>query len=208
MEKRESVSQKGLARFERVRSYVLARKALFAAQGSVAATWRTYRGRRLGPYFQVAWREGGRQRWLYLGTSQHLAGWVRDLLARLQRPRRDRRLSDRLQRQVRSSLRRCKAKLGQLLAAYGIQLKGFEFRGARRALARYAETRRAGHQFESKRVNGDSRGTALPPNRTLHGAAKQSACPFSSDTVIRAWLGRAAPTSSAKHRCSHRPWIA
>jgi hypothetical protein len=139
VEKRESVNQKAKARFERARSYLLAHPALFAAQGTVAATWRAYRGRRLGPYFQVSWRESGRQRWLYLGRCQELAGRIRDLLARLQRRRRHRRLVDRLEGQVRSSLRRWKRQLKQRLAAWGIQLKGFEFRGARKALARYAE---------------------------------------------------------------------
>lgn len=137
MEKREAVSQKARERLERVQSYLVARPALFAAQGTVVATWRTYRGRRLGPYFQLAWREGGRQRWLYLGRSEELADRVRDLLDRLQRPCRQRRLFARLKRQARSALRRWKAQLDRLLARWGIELKGFEFRGTRRALPRY-----------------------------------------------------------------------
>ena len=37
--------------------------------------------------------------------------------------------------QVRASLRHAKVELRQRLAVWGIQLKGFEFRGQRRALA-------------------------------------------------------------------------
>ncbi len=140
MEKRELVTQKLIERFERVRAYLVARPALFAAQGSVVATSRTYRGRRLGPYFQLAWREAGRQRRLYPGRSLELVDRVRKLLHQLQHPLRQRRLFTRLKRQTRSALRRWMADLRPLLARWGVELKGFEFRGARQALRRYAQT--------------------------------------------------------------------
>jgi hypothetical protein len=60
---------------------------------------------------------------------------VRELLAGLQRPRRERRTFARLTAQVRASLRHAKAVLREQLAPLGIQLKGSEFRGQRRALA-------------------------------------------------------------------------
>jgi hypothetical protein len=63
-EKWESVHQKVAERFERVRAYLVGRPRLFATQGAVVATSRTYRGRRLGPYLQLAWRDPIR-----------LAGW-------------------------------------------------------------------------------------------------------------------------------------
>jgi hypothetical protein len=138
-QQRDSLHQRELPRLERVRAYVRAHPALFAAQGSVVATWRTDAGRRLGPYFQLAWRQSGRQHWLYLGRSNGLAERVRQLLATLQAPRRHRRLIERLNAQVRASLRRSKLELKALLAPLGIQLKGFEFRGVRRALPRFAE---------------------------------------------------------------------
>ena len=144
MEKQRVVDQKAAARLERVEAQVLAHPALFAAQGSVVATWRVYRGRRLGPYFRVSYRESGRQRSIYLGRCEELARRVRALLARLQRPRRQRRLFARLKAQARSSLRRCKARLKEELAVWGIQLKGFEFRGARKGLARYVKARQRG----------------------------------------------------------------
>jgi hypothetical protein len=43
--------------------------------------------------------------------------------------------SNRLKAQVRASLRQAKVELERRLAAWGIRLEGFEFRGVRRALA-------------------------------------------------------------------------
>jgi hypothetical protein len=134
MEKTAFVDQKAAARFKWVRSQVLARPELFAVQGSVVAGWRAYRGRRLGPYFRLACRDRGRQRSIYLGRCAELARRVLELLAGLQRGLRERRLFARLKAQVRTSLRRWKVGLKQPLAVRGIQLKGFEFRGVRRAL--------------------------------------------------------------------------
>ncbi len=103
------VDQKVAARFGRVRELVLAERGRFALQGSVVAAWRLYAGRRLGPYFRLAYRDGGRQRSIYLGRCVELARRVRELLAGLQRPRRERLLFARLKAQVRASLRSAKA---------------------------------------------------------------------------------------------------
>ena len=59
----------------------------------------------------------------------------------LHRPRDQRRQSRTLQAQARSLLRHAKNQLRELLDIWGIQLKGFEFRGVRQGLARYAEDR-------------------------------------------------------------------
>ncbi|MFH1924715.1 MAG: hypothetical protein ABIP48_33100 [Planctomycetota bacterium] len=134
-EKSGSVDQKAAARFERVEAQVAAAPGVFAVGGTVVATWRTYRGRRLGPYFRLAYRKGRRQCSIYLGRSEELAGRVRDLLAKLQDLNRWRRTSRRMQREARKSLRRWLEYLGKQLAELGIQRKGFEFRGVRRALA-------------------------------------------------------------------------
>jgi hypothetical protein len=150
MEKRPPVNQKDVARFQRVESLLKAHSALFANQGTVAATWRTYRGKRLGPYFQLTYRDRGRQLWFYLGRSQELARRVKDLLAKLHRRRDQRRQSQKLQAQARASFRRAKNQLKKLLAVWGIQLKGFEFRGARQGLARYAEARALASPAKSK----------------------------------------------------------
>jgi hypothetical protein len=95
------VGQKAAARFERVRERVLAEAGRFASQGTVVGGWREYGGRRLGPCFRLAYRDGRRAR---------------------------------LAAQVCASLRHSKVELQRRLAAWGIRLKGFEFRGVRRAM--------------------------------------------------------------------------
>ncbi len=49
------------ARLDRVRETVRQREAIMARQGTVVATWRTRQGRKVGPYYRLAWREAGRQ---------------------------------------------------------------------------------------------------------------------------------------------------
>jgi len=137
MEKWPFDDQKVAGRFERVRAQVLAHPALFANQGFVATTWRTHRGRRLGPYFRVSYRESGRQCSIYLGRSEQLADRVRGLLADVQQRRRRRRRLARMTAQIRASLRRHKARLKEFLTQWGIRMKGWEFRGARQGIERY-----------------------------------------------------------------------
>jgi len=133
-EKPDLADQKTTARLERIESFLRRHQALFATQGTVVATWRVYRNRRLGPYFQIVYRHSRRQRALYIGRSKELADRVRRLLHQFQRSHRTRRLYKRLQTQARASLRRAKAQLRRMLALRGIALKGFEFRGVRHAL--------------------------------------------------------------------------
>ena len=123
MEKMDFVDQKAAVRFGRVRTLVLAERRRFAAQGSVVAGWREYGGRRLRPCFRLAYREGGRQQSIYLGRCAELARRVRELLAGLKRPRRQRRLFARLMAQVRASLRSAKVELERRLAVRGIRLE-------------------------------------------------------------------------------------
>ena len=140
-EKPDLGDQKTLARFHRAQSYLLAHPQLFAAQGSVAATWRSYCGRRLGPYFQLIYRRHGRKRAIYLGRSLQIADRVREILDRLQAPHHRRRLLKRLTARARSSLRLWKDRLRSALSPWGITLKGFEFRGVRRALPTARQSR-------------------------------------------------------------------
>jgi hypothetical protein len=159
VEKTGSVDQKANARWERVRLQIVARRPLFARQGAVVAGWRTYRGRRLGPYFRLAYREGGRQRSIYLGRCAELARRVGGLLARLQRPLRDRRLFARLKAQVRASLRLAKAELQRALAPWGIRLQGFEFRGGvRKAMQGYVRGQGSGDRAQGTGVRKDGVG--------------------------------------------------
>ena len=133
-EKRDLADQNTAARLERIESFLQRHRALFATQGTVVATWRVYRNRRLGPYFQIVYRQAGRQRALYIGRSPDLADHFRRLLHQFQNTHRTRRLFKRLQTYARASLRHAKAQLKKLLAFRGIQMKGFEFRGVRRAM--------------------------------------------------------------------------
>jgi hypothetical protein len=137
MEKRRPVDQLPSdqeTRFDRARTFILANPRLFATQGSVVATWRVRRGKRFGPYYRLAYRRRGRQRSIYLGPRP-VADLLRQFLARFQRPHRRHQLYKRLQTQVRASLKTAKIHLAQQLAPLGIILKGYEFRGAARALS-------------------------------------------------------------------------
>ncbi len=132
-----SQKQKHTARLQHVQHFIKANPQIFARQGTVAATWRTYKGKRLGPYYQLTYRDQDRQHWLYLGRSEQLAHQVREFLHNLHRPRDQHRLNRRLQSQARTSLRLAKTHLKQLLAPRGITLKGWEFRGIRKFRAQY-----------------------------------------------------------------------
>ena len=142
LENRPPVNQNknDVARLQRVSQFIQENRKIFARQGTVAATWRTYKGRRLGPYYQLAYRDQDRQHWIYLGRSEELAQQVRDLLENLHRPRNQKRLYRRLEAQARHSLQLAKAQLKEVCREWGITLKGYEFRGARKALIRYAQS--------------------------------------------------------------------
>jgi hypothetical protein len=116
-------------RFEKIRRLVARRARIFFRQGAVVASWRQWAGRRLGPYYRLAYREQGRQRSIYLGKSESLAEKVRQLLAAVQQPRREERCLERLQANARAALRATKDQLRKHLAVWGIRLKGSEFRG-------------------------------------------------------------------------------
>ncbi len=69
LEKMRLVDQKRANTINRISGYILGLKSLFSRQGTVIATWRDYHGRKLGPYYRLAWRDSGRQCSLYLGAS-------------------------------------------------------------------------------------------------------------------------------------------
>jgi hypothetical protein len=98
-------------------------------QGYVAETWREYRGRRLGPYYRLWWREEGRKRSVYLGRDAALAEEVRASLRQMQAPLRKKREADRRLKQQRAMVRQFKARWEAELHKIGLRLKGFEVRG-------------------------------------------------------------------------------
>jgi hypothetical protein len=129
LEKRHSVDQKRQA----VWALMRARSDLFRCQGAVIRSWRSYQGRKLGPYYRLAYREGGRQRTLYLGSSPELAGEVRQALHVLQVSQHRQRTGQRQWKTWRAALRRQKLQWDAELRRLGLYLKGYEVRGYRRA---------------------------------------------------------------------------
>jgi len=108
-----------------------AQPELFLRQGCVIATWRRRNGKMFGPYYRLSYRTGGRQCAIYLGRAGTLVEQVRATLATLQQPRAERREFERLERQIRASLRIEKLSVRRLLYPYGLRLKGREIRGWR-----------------------------------------------------------------------------
>jgi len=82
---------KDARRWEQVCRLLDERPKVFARRGSVVATYRRYRGRRLGPYYALIFREEGHrrdpQRTVYLGGNAELADAVRRVLTKTQAPR-------------------------------------------------------------------------------------------------------------------------
>jgi len=111
---------------------LIARRAeLFARQGSIVAAWRRRGARTYGPYYRLSYREGGRQRSVYLGREGTLVAQLRQTLADLQRPWRQHRAVARLERQAKTALRAEKGRLNRHLRLLGLRLQGFEVRGWR-----------------------------------------------------------------------------
>jgi len=129
----ETPNRKQQRRFDQVCELVRAQLGLFSRQGAIVATWREHQGRRLGPYYRLAWREEGRQRSFYLGCSTWVVEKARELLARVQRELCQGRVLRRLERTARAAMRWSMGLLRKELGRLGLRLKGFEVRGGRLA---------------------------------------------------------------------------
>jgi hypothetical protein len=125
----KSVDQKTEAKFQAIRGFILANRNTFVRQGAVVATYRMYRGHRLGPFFSLRYRDAGRQRSRYLGRSPNLAAQVSSLLGELRETIKELRTLTRLKRHARANVRMCKKLWRQDLATLGLNLKGCEVRG-------------------------------------------------------------------------------
>jgi hypothetical protein len=118
-------AQKIAARFDAVRSRVLATPEFFARHGRVETTWRKYDGRQLGPYYRLVFADDDAGRTsIYLGCSVELARRVQELLADLQKPHRERRLLCQLRRSIRVSLRAHNEEVRKCLLPLGFRMKG------------------------------------------------------------------------------------
>ena len=135
-EETQTVDQNLAPRWKRIFRFLGARRPLLAVQGAIVASWRTYRGRRLGPYYRLAYREKGRQRSLYLGCCLELVQHVRDALGEIQGRLREGQVMSRLIHTAKEHLAAWKDHLRRQLATIGIEMKGFEMRGVRAAFAR------------------------------------------------------------------------
>jgi hypothetical protein len=127
VEKAESVDQ----RRARVLAFLAGHAEALCRGGSVQQSWRYRGGRRLGPFFRLAYREGAKQCSLYLGRDPALAGEVRAALRQLQAPLRQQREADHRLAEIRAELRQQRRALDGELAQRGLRRKGSEIRGWR-----------------------------------------------------------------------------
>jgi hypothetical protein len=128
----KSDDKKSSDRFERLRSQILERKNLIAIDGTVAASWVNYRGKRLGPYYRVAFRENRTLRAIYIGRDEQLAKIAKDLLDELKRSRREGRWLRRMRAAARDALLRSLAEAETFVAPLGYHRRGFGFHKSRK----------------------------------------------------------------------------
>ena len=165
LENREFVDQKAEAKIREVKRWIEAHRDQLSRQGAVVETFRNYRGRRLGPYYRLAYRDrDGRQRSLYLGASAELAEQVRGLLEEYQASLRVQRERRRVLEIFRAELKKAKALWGDELAKRGLRLQGYEVRGWRGSPN--AETHETG-QSSSQVVRDDPQESENPKGDQL-----------------------------------------
>ena len=102
--------------------------AALAEQGFVAPEFRTYAGKKLGPYFKLRWRSGGRQRVRYLGTDAARIARIKTVLAELQSPKQLIRELTQMMTEARAGLHDTKEILKPQCAAAGLMFHGFTLR--------------------------------------------------------------------------------
>ncbi len=128
MEICNSVDQR-LAKVER---FLAECREALARQGAVVAGYRRRGGRRLGPYFKLTCRIGGRQASVYLGADGELVRGVRQHLAELRHERYERLRLDRFRRTLRRHALEARRHLDDQLRLVGLRRQGHEIRGRRR----------------------------------------------------------------------------
>ncbi|MBN2579095.1 MAG: hypothetical protein JXB10_08900 [Pirellulales bacterium] len=111
---------------------------VLARQGAIVASWQTYRGRKLGPYYRLAYRAEGRQRSIYLGKSKTVLRQVRRLLKKIQEPIKTRRTLRRAHKAFQAVKKEQHARSRIALREAGLDLRGYDLRGWRRYLALHA----------------------------------------------------------------------
>ena len=132
LEKSHSADQKSERRKEAILKRIHALRPVLSRQGEVVAGWRVYRGKKLGPYYRLTYRQEGRAHCVYLGRWSGLVQKVRRLLDQWQEPLRRQREWTRMRQSVKTSLGANKLRLATELAQAGLRLQGYEVRGWRK----------------------------------------------------------------------------
>jgi len=160
LENREFVDQKAMHRLKAIQRWIETHREQLSRQGSVVETYRNYCGRKLGPYYRLAYRDrNGRQRSIYLGASVELAEQVRRLLEEYQAGLREQRERCRVRKILCAELKKAKALWADELAKCGLRLQGYEIRGWRGS------------------PNMEAHGTGQSPNRPRRDDALESENP-------------------------------
>jgi hypothetical protein len=152
--------------YQSIASIVLSQPETFSRQGFVTASYRTSRGRKCGPYYRLAYRDQqNRQRSIYLGRSEELAGLVQSLLDKLKTPLRHRRECHRIRVALLANLRTHKKHWKDDLAACGLYLKGFSVRGWR--ALHPANKLKGGRNMDNSFSSSVSKQKNMPPKTTV-----------------------------------------
>lgn len=128
MEIGDSVDQ----RRTKVEQFFTDHRDALSHQGAVVAGYRRRGGLRLGPYFKLTCRIGGRQMSVYLGAEGEMVRRVRQRLDELHRERYERLRLDRLRRSLRRHALEARRHLDDQLGSVGLRRQGHEIRGWRR----------------------------------------------------------------------------
>jgi hypothetical protein len=107
------------------------RPDIFARQGTVRESWRYYGGRRLGPYFKLSYRIGGKQQARYLGSSPEFAAEVRHKLVTMQAELRQQRRRNQELAPWYKAVSSCKQQWQLEVEKLGLRVQGYEVRGYR-----------------------------------------------------------------------------
>ncbi len=124
--------QKSEPRKEAILKQIHGLRPILSRQGEVVAAWRTYRGKRLGPYWRLTYRRSGPSHWLYLARDEDLVQEVRRLLEQWQKPMRDERQWTAMRKASKRALRVAKVRWTEELARVGLRLQDYEVRGWRK----------------------------------------------------------------------------
>jgi hypothetical protein len=118
--------------YETIAAKINAQAHVFAHQGFIMSSYRYHRGRKLGPYFRLTYRdENNRQRSIYIGPYEDIARRVQSLLDDLKTPHIRRRQFTQILAIIRTQLNRHRKQSEIEFAKHGLYSRGFSIRGLR-----------------------------------------------------------------------------